>query len=185
MADNPGKISEVADSISSLLKERGYDHEVLPWEQLAPQLAQFAEMERSMTYVFLSIVIIVAVIGILNTMLMAVYERIKEVGVMAAFGYKPRNIVSLFLQEGLIIGVIGVLAGSILGVGISYYFSVVGITFTGADVVEFMETQVYPRLSMTDVLFPCIFAVGVALIAALYPAYKASSVEPVEALRHV
>jgi putative ABC transport system permease protein len=138
-----------------------------------------------MTYVFLSIVIIVAVIGILNTMLMAVYERTKEVGVMATFGYKPCNIVSLFLQEGLIIGVIGALAGSILGVGISYYFSVVGITFTGADVVEFMEAQVYPRLSMTDVLFPCIFAVGVALIAALYPAYKASSVEPVEALRHV
>ena len=183
MIDNPEHISDVAASISSVLQE--YDYEVLRWEQLSPELAQFAEMERSMSYLFLSIVIIVAVIGILNTMLMAVYERVKEIGVMAAFGYKRQNIISLFVLEGLIIGIIGALAGCIVGVGLIHYFSTVGITFTGADVVEFMEPHIYPRLSVVDVVFPCIFAVGVALVAALYPAYKASAVEPVEALRHV
>ncbi|MBU7032833.1 MAG: ABC transporter permease [Theionarchaea archaeon] len=185
LIDNPEEITDMTTSISSTLKGYGLEHEVLNWEQLSPELVQFAEMERSISFLFLSIVIVVAVIGILNTMLMAVYERFKEIGVMAAFGYKPRNIVSLFMLEGLIIGVIGVLVGCIVGIGIVYYLSQVGITFTGADVVAFMEPHVYPRLSIGNVVFPCVFAIGVALVAALYPAYKASRVEPVEVLRHV
>ena len=182
MVDHPEHINEVTSLISSALEN---NYEVFHWEELSPELAQFAEMERSMSFLFLSIVIIVAVIGILNTMLMAVYERVKEVGVMAAFGYKRLNIVSLFVMEGVFIGVIGALVGCVIGVVVVYYFSGAGMNFAGADVVEFMEPVIYPRLSVTDVVFPFVFAVGIALLAALYPAYKASSVEPAEALRHV
>lgn len=182
MVDHPERINEVTSLISSTLEN---NYEVFHWEELSPELAQFAEMERSMSFLFLSIVIIVAVIGILNTMLMAVYERVKEVGVMAAFGYKRLNIVSLFVMEGVFIGVIGALVGCVIGVVVVYYFSGAGMNFAGADVVEFMEPVIYPRLSVTDVVFPFVFAVGIALLAALYPAYKASSMEPAEALRHV
>lgn len=104
---------------------------------------------------------------------------------MAAFGYKPRTILGLFVLEGLIIGVMGAAIGCILGLGINYYLSQVGIDFAGADVVEFMETHIYPRLSVSDVVYPFVFAVLVTLLAAVYPAYKASQLEPVEALRHV
>jgi len=185
MIDNPEKVEDVTADIASTLQNKGYTYEVLHWEELAPELAQFAEMEKSMSFLFMSIVVIVAAIGILNTMLMAVYERIKEVGVMAAFGYKSQSILVLFMLEGLIIGVIGAVIGCILGLGITYYLSQVGMTFAGADVVEFMESHIYPRLSALDVVFPFFFAVTVTLLAALYPAYRASQLEPVEALRHV
>ncbi|MGD2249687.1 MAG: ABC transporter permease [Candidatus Methanofastidiosia archaeon] len=185
MADTPEHINTVTASVSNTLKEHMYQYEVFHWEDLAPELAQFAQMEKSMSFLFLSIVIIVAAIGILNTMLMAVYERVKEVGVMAAFGYKRRDILGLFVLEGLTIGVIGAVLGCILGLGINYYLSVVGINFSGAEVVEFMEARIYTRLSVKDVVYPFFFAVGIALLAALYPAYKASRLEPVEALRHV
>jgi ABC-type lipoprotein release transport system permease subunit len=185
MVDTPGTIEDITLDITTKVQKAGYDYEVLHWEELAPELAQFTEMEKSMSFLFLSIVIIVAAIGILNTMLMAVYERVKEVGVMAAFGYKRRDILVLFVLEGLFIGVVAAVLGSVLGVGITYYSSVVGIDFAGADVVEFMEPHIYPRLSVYDVVYPFLFAVGIALLAALYPAYKASRLEPVEALRHV
>ncbi|MBU7011329.1 MAG: ABC transporter permease [Theionarchaea archaeon] len=185
IVDNPEDVKTVTADIRETLHSNGLPLEALHWEQLSPELAQFAEMEKSMSFLFLSIVIIVAAIGILNTMLMAVYERVKEVGVMAAFGYKPRTILGLFVLEGLIIGVMGAAIGCILGLGINYYFSQVGIDFAGADVVEFMETHIYPRLSVSDVVYPFVFAVLVTLLAAVYPAYKASQLEPVEALRHV
>lgn len=185
MVDNPGKIEGTTAAIASVLQDKGYDHTVYHWEELAPELAQFAEMEKSMSFLFLSIVVIVAAIGILNTMLMAVYERVKEVGVMAAFGYKPRNILVLFVLEGFIIGVVGAVLGGIAGIGINAYLSRAGLEFTGADVVEFMETRIYTRLSVADVVYPFLFAIAIALVAALYPAYKASKLEPVEALRHV
>ena len=186
MVNRPEKVNDIAGSITSKLRAEGYDYEVLHWERLAPELAQFVEMKKSMTTLFVSIVIVVASLGILNTMLMAVYERIKEIGAMSAFGYKRRNIIALFLLEGLIIGIIGAIVGLILGVGVTQYFSVVGIDFgSGPAVVEYMETCIYPRLSVFDVVFPFFFAISVALLASLYPAYKASRLEPVEALRHV
>ncbi len=185
MVDNPEHIGEVTALLQQNLRENNYNYDVLHWEELSPELAQFSEMEKSMSFLFLSIVIVVAAIGILNTMLMAVYERVKEVGVMAAFGYKGRDILVLFVAEGLIIGVIGAVIGCILGMGINYYLSVAGIDFAGAEVVEFMETRVYTRLTLSDVVYPFFFAVGIALLAALYPAYRASRLEPVEALRHV
>ena len=104
---------------------------------------------------------------------------------MAAFGYKPRTILVLFVLEGFIIGVVGAVLGCIIGIGINSYLSRAGLEFTGADVVEFMETRIYTRLSASDVVYPFLFAIAIALLAALYPAYKASKLEPVEALRHV
>ena len=185
MVTDSKKVKNLNTSIESKLREGGYDYDVLHWEQLAPELAQFAEMEKSMSTLILFIVLIIATVGILNTMLMAVYERVKEIGVMAAFGYKRRNILVLFLLEGLIIGAVGALLGCILGVGINHFLSIVGINFAGGEVVEFYETCIYPKLSIYDVIYPFFFAIVVSILASLYPAYKASKLEPVEALRHV
>jgi len=186
MVDNPKQIEGLTASIASELRDKGYDYDVFHWEQLAPELAQFVDLQGRMAPIFLYMVLIVAAFGILNTMLMSTYERVKEIGVMAAFGYKRQNILVLFLLEGLMIGVIGALLGCILGAGVTHYLSVVGIDFgAGMGVVEFMEVRVYPGLSIHDVIYPFLFAVGISLLASLYPAYKASKLEPVEALRHV
>ncbi|MFX1251169.1 MAG: ABC transporter permease [Promethearchaeota archaeon] len=185
MVDNPQDLNFLTTVIKTELMNNDYDFEVFNWEELAPDLAQFVEMEKGFGTFFLLIVLFIASSGILNTMLMAVYERVKEVGVMAAFGYKRRHILILFLWEGLIIGIIGAIIGYILGLGITYYLSVTGIDFAGGAVVEFFETTVYPKLSLLDAILPFILAMFIALLASFYPAYKASKLEPVEALRHV
>ena len=183
--DQPEQAKEVANNIVAKIEEEGHDYEVLHWEQLAPELMQFVEMENGMLGIIALVVIVVASVGILNTMIMAVYERIKEIGVLAAFGYKRRDILLSFLLEGLMIGLVGASVGCLLGVGITQYLSIIGLEIPGAAVVEFMDPNVYPRLSMYDVAYPFLLAVVITLLAALYPAYKASRMEPVEALRHV
>ena len=185
MARDSGELEQLEDAVRQRLEEEDHMYEVLDWRQRTPELAEFVDMERNMVTFFLSIVLIISVIGILNTMLMAVYERVKEIGVMAAFGYTPRSILALFLLEGLVIGLIGASTGCILGAGITQYFSTVGIEFAGGAVVKFYETTVYPTLSTWDIFYPFLFAVGIAVLAALYPAHRASRLEPVEALRHV
>ena len=157
----------------------------MDWEELEPDLAQFVEMERSAFSFFGILILVIATVGILNTMSMAVYERTKEIGILAALGYKRRGILLSFLLEGFMIGIIGAAAGCILGTGITQYLSIVGITFGGAQVVEFMEATIYPTLSLYNVLSPFFLAIGITLLAALYPAYRASKMEPVEALKHV
>jgi putative ABC transport system permease protein len=181
----PEQAKEAADNIAAKIEEKGYQHEIYSWEQLAPELMQFVEMERGMMGIVALVVIVIATVGILNTMSMVVYERVKEIGVLAAFGYKRRDILLSFLLEGLIIGLIGAVIGCILGICMTQYLSITGIEMPGAAVVEFMDPNVYPRLTIYDVSYPFFLAVCITLVAALYPAYKASRMEPVEALRHV
>ena len=185
MAGRPSEAGEVAAEVSSRLGHQGYDYQVFDWEQLSPELVDFIEMERGMISIVGVIIVIIAAVGILNTMTMAIYERIRETGILAALGFKSRDILWCFLFEGIIVGSIAALVGSALGVGITQAASSIGISMPGAGVVEFMETTVYPRLAFQDAVFPFILALVIAPLAALYPSYRASKMQPVEALRYV
>ena len=134
-------------------------------------------------------VLIIAGIGILNLMLMAVFERTREMGVLAALGMKGRQIMGLFLLEGVFIGIIGAIIGCSLGALLLGWVGQVGINLSGAsgmgEVMALLGDRLYPSITLSDLLSRSVLVMVIAAIASLYPAWQASRQEPAQALHHV
>ncbi|MFB0535292.1 MAG: ABC transporter permease [Anaerolineae bacterium] len=170
-------------------------YEVDAWDTLDPSMKQMMEIEAQVMEIFGLIILLIAGVGILNLMLMAVFERTREIGLLAAMGLKRQETVALFLLEGVLIGLLGALAGSVLGGVIGAYYGRVGIDwmalYGGVDMSEaspligLMGDRLYLRIGI-DVLVGRALSVGViAALASLYPAWQASKREPAEALHYV
>jgi putative ABC transport system permease protein len=127
-----------------------------------------------------AISLLVAGIGIMNIMIVSLIERTREIGTLKALGMKSRTVLSIFLCESLIIGIIGAVLGIITGWGMGRVVAVV---------VERMF-NVGSGLTLTPILTPLVilgalgFGIGVSIVFALYPAWRASKLKPVEALRY-
>jgi putative ABC transport system permease protein len=115
-------------------------------------------------------------------MIMAVYERIKEIGTIAAIGTLPGKILSLFILEGFSLGLLGVISGNILAVIIMAIINLAKITFSfGRQTGLILSAKVMPM----DMLTISLIVILISVIASLQPALKASRMEPIKALRHV
>jgi putative ABC transport system permease protein len=155
--------------------------EVHSWEKLSP-FYNIARMIEVMTFFIKLMLIAVVLISIMNVMIMAVYERIREIGTIAAIGTLPRKILSMFVMEGFCLGVIGVVAGSIIGLAIILILNLVGLKFDfGMQKDLVLAATIAPR----DLIMTSGIVILVAVIASLQPALKASRMEPIKALRHV
>ena len=138
-----------------------------------------------------AISLLVAGIGIMNIMIVSLMERTREIGILKALGMKSRTVLLIFLCESVIIGLMGATIGIASGWGLA---NVVAIVFRGgggafmggshAAVAEGGEMTITPVLTATVFLGALAFGVGVSLIFALYPAWRASKLKPVEALRY-
>ena len=111
---------------------------------------------------------------------MSVYERIKEIGTIAAMGTTPSTITKLFLTEGLMLGVFGAIVGSILSFIIVFIINAVGITFSFG---RQDSLTLNPTLSLNEVLVVGVIVILISLIASISPARKAANLNPVDALR--
>jgi putative ABC transport system permease protein len=155
--------------------------EVHPWERLTP-FANIAKMIDMLTIFVRVMLIAIVLVSVMNVMVMAVYERIREIGTVAAIGTPPRRILGLFLSEGLLLGLAGTAAGIVLSVIAIYGHNAAGLTF------NFGQQQGLPlvgSLAVREVLAVGGMVVAVAVIASLQPAWKASRMHPIVALRHV
>jgi ABC-type lipoprotein release transport system permease subunit len=166
-------------------------YEIDTWDTLRPEMRQTMDT-KAMTTTFISfIVLLIASIGILNLMLMAVFERTREMGVLAALGMKGRQIMGLFLLEGALIGVVGAVIGCIIAVVILLIMGQVGFglsAFSGSDMGEItalMGDRIYPSFTVPDVIGRGVVVALIAALASLYPAWQAARQEPAEALHHV
>jgi ABC-type lipoprotein release transport system permease subunit len=186
-----GQEPPVVDTLQTALP--GY--EVDAWDTLDPSTKQMMELEAQVWGLFGLIILLIAGVGILNLMLMAVFERTREIGVLAAMGLKRWETVALFLLEGVLIGLLGALAGSLLGGAIGVYFGRVGLDFMalygGMDVGEFgeliglMGDRIYFRIGIDVLVERALTVAIIAALASLYPAWQASRREPAEALHYV
>jgi len=113
---------------------------------------------------------------------MAVFERVREIGTIAAIGTLPHKILSMFIIEGLCLGVTGVFIGNIAGAAIIFILNLLKITFTFGQQKDLL---LYASIKPNDILVISITVIIVSVIASLQPAFKASKMEPIEALRHV
>ena len=154
--------------------------EVHTWEGLSP----FANIARMIDLldVFIRVMLVgIVLISVMNVMMMAVYERIREIGTIAAIGTPPRRILTLFIFEGLLLGLIGTLIGTALSLGIVYVLNLWPVHFAFARQV----IQLAPSIAAADVVLIGSIVLVVAVLASLQPAWKAARMDPITALRHV
>jgi ABC-type lipoprotein release transport system permease subunit len=165
----------------------GYD--VDSWETLRPEFRETMETKAAVTGFMGIVVVLIASIGILNLMMMAVFERTREMGVLAALGMKGRQIMGLYLLEGTFIGIVGAAIGCTLGAVLLWWLSQVGIDFASAqgmgEITALMGERLYPTVSPGDIVSRGVLVAVVAALASLYPAWQASRQQPAEALHHV
>jgi putative ABC transport system permease protein len=184
--DDFSRLSSVADVLHATLDPMTNKmdkplFELHSWEELTP-FYNVVRMIDIMTLGVKILLIAVALISVLNVMMMSVYERIREIGTLAAMGTRPGRIMALFLAEGFSLGLVSSLAGATIGLGILWI-----LNLTGVD-VTFGHNQVFtlaPSIAPLEVISACLIVLGVSIVASLQPAAKAAKLEPVEALRHV
>jgi len=155
--------------------------EVHTWEKLSP-FFNIARMIDLMTFFIKLMLIAIVLISIMNVMIMAVYERIREIGTIAAIGTQPGKILQMFVLEGFCLGVGGAAIGSIVGIGIILILNLLKLTYSfGRDTGIILQASISPA----DVLMISATVIIISVIASLQPAFKASRMEPIKALRHV
>lgn len=154
--------------------------EVHTWETLSP-FYNISRMIDIMTFFIRIMLIAVVLISIMNVMIMAVYERIREIGTIAAIGTLPGKILSMFIVEGFCLGAIGAIVGNILALIIMVIINSLGITFNFGRQILVVSASITPM----DVLVISGIVIVISVVASLQPALKASRMEPIKALRHV
>ena len=162
--------------------------DVKSWSDLNPILATMMQSVSGMIGIFFFIINIAIGIVILNAMLMAVFERIKEFGVLKALGVGPWGVLKLIYAESLLQLVISVVIGLLMALPILWYLVVFGInmgSMAGTDMMGMTMMDIwYAELSPQVFSQPIMMTIFVVIFAVLYPAYKAAVIQPVDAMRH-
>lgn len=180
-------VESVVQSIEKITGKTNY--EIMGWDTLLPEIAQFCIIDDAAEYIFAFILYIVIAFGILNTIQMGVFERTREFGVMLSIGTAPGQIVKMILIESFIISSVGIFIGVIIGYILSYIFKIYPIDFSA-----FSRDISYLKLSVK--LLPCnatMLNVSVTTVCVLFfsmlfsafPAWRASKLNPVEAIRQL
>jgi putative ABC transport system permease protein len=156
-------------------------YEIHTWKKLTP-FFNIVRMIDVMTFFIKLMLIAIVLISIMNVMIMAVYERTREIGTIAAIGTLPGRILSMFIIEGLSLGLLGAISGTALGGLAVVILNAVKIRF------NFGRQQglvLISSINLADVLVIAAIVVAVAVLAGFRPAFQASRLDPIKALRHV
>jgi ABC-type lipoprotein release transport system permease subunit len=180
-----GQEAEVIASLKPLLP--GY--EIESWETNFPELQSALGSKGSVMNIFSVVILMIAGIGILNLLLMAVYERTREIGLLGALGLRPREILQLFVLEGTLIGLVGVVAGIVLGLVINGILMQVGLDYSAfSGITSYMALageRIYPGWGVDKLLWRALTVAIISALAAFIPAREAARREPAEALHYV
>jgi len=177
------------DEVIASLKSSVSGYEIESFQANYPDLASAINSKGGVMNVFSVIIIAIAGVGILNLLLMAVYERTREIGVLGAMGLKPRQIAVLFVLEGTMIGLVGVAAGVVLGLALNGYLMRVGMDFGSmtqvASYMALVKDKVYPTWGVEKLVMRASMVAIISALAAVIPAIEAGRREPAEALHFV
>jgi ABC-type lipoprotein release transport system permease subunit len=177
---------EDADAVASSLRAPGL--KLLTWRDLNQLMLQAMESSMGFLYLIYLIVLAIAAVVVTNTMLMSVFERTREMGILAALGMKGRQIMMMFLLESAMLGAIGVILGVVLGSLGVYYLATEGIHF-GEMMADVASTQIaygetmYAAFQWADTAVISIVCWIIMVLASLYPAWFSTRKEPIDALR--
>lgn len=178
----PQVLAELNATLGQMLNQQGKPAlEIHDWKKLTPFTA-IANMIDLLTLFIKVMLVAIVLISIMNVMVMAVYERMREIGTLAAIGTPPRRILGLFVAEGLLLGLAGTVIGTLISLGAVGLLRHYPVYF---DFGRQENLQLVPGLAAGDVLFIGVLVTIIAVLASLQPAWKASRMDPITALRSV
>jgi len=170
------------DAVASALK--GSSLKVLTWKDLNPLILDWETQANSYISILYLIILAIAASVIVNTLIMSVYERTREIGILSAIGMRGGRIMLLFLAESALLAVGGVIMGVFLGLLANFLFNIHGFYIGNMGLTGFMVADtIFARLTVNDAINLSIVTFIVTILAGLYPAIMASRMQPVEALR--
>lgn len=181
MDDLPAVYAKLESELGAFKNDQGKPvFEVHSWKQLTP-FANIAKMIDLLTLFIKIMLITVVLVSVMNVMIMAVYERMGEIGTIAAIGTPPGRISSLFIWEGFLLGGLGSLLGTVLFAIALLVINNANITF---DFGRQKDLLLQAGIDPAQVVFIVLLVIAVSVLASLQPAIKASRLDPIEALRH-
>ncbi len=185
IVDNIENVEEVA---ARLQRQLGNSYEVLTYIDILPLIVAQVDMYKQMMYYVYMFIGLAMIFGIVNTMLMSVYERIQEFGVLMAIGMRNGRIFWMVIVEAAILGAIGTVAGLALGILLILAFSNSGIDFSvfAEGLTSFgVGAVIYPRLTLQSIWSVMLIIPLTTILGAVYPAIRATRLQPVTAIRYV
>lgn len=176
----PGVMAILQRELGQLKNQNGKPaFEIHAWKKLTP-FSNIARMIDLMTLFIKIMLVAIVLVSVMNVMIMAVYERIREIGTLGAIGTPPGRILSMFLMEGFLLGLFGTLIGTVLSFISVQLFRKFPIHF---DFGRQTDLILVPEIAFNDVLFIGTLVTLIAVLASLQPAWKASRMDPINALR--
>ena len=178
--------NEMVDIIQNKVKEFIPDYEILNWKEISPELSYLTEIMDMYMYIFIIIILLALLFGIINTMLMVILERRKEIGMLMAVGMNKIKVFTLILVETVQLSLVGGVVGVFTGGLISKYFETHAINMSmfaeGLSKIGW-DSMVYCSVEIDMIFNVTIMVIIAGIIASVYPAYKALKYDPAEALR--
>ncbi|MBI4822235.1 MAG: ABC transporter permease [Deltaproteobacteria bacterium] len=177
-------LREKMAKIEEIVSKAGLELKVVDWQTASGMVGQFIIMIRVVLYIAISIIFLVALVIINNSMIMATMERVTEIGTIRAIGARRRFVLALFLLETLALGVISGTAGSLAGAAVVTWIGKIGIP-AQSDVMVFLFAgpRLYPAFGIQHLIFAIVTIVVVSVVSTFYPARLATRIQPIEAMR--
>ncbi len=173
----------ISDKISKIIQSRlGYPFIVKDWKEMNKSLFSALKLEKMTMFVILTMIVIVGALNIVSTLVLMVMEKTKDIAILRAMGAPSKGIMKVFIIQGLLVGIVGTIAGLINGLAICYLLKKYKFINLPADVYYISKLPVQVQLG--DVLFIAVSAICISLIATIYPAIYASRLNPVDILRY-
>ncbi len=172
-----------SNTVAKAIQERlGYPYWTKDWKMMNRNLFSALKLEKVTMFVILTMIVLVGALDIISTLVMVVMEKTKDIAILRAIGASSRSVMAVFMLQGLMVGVIGTLAGLLSGLGICHLLAKYKFISLPSDVYYISTLPV--RVESLDVLFVAGSAVLISFLSTIYPSWHAARLDPVEAIRY-
>jgi lipoprotein-releasing system permease protein len=181
------KVKEIG---KEMRKKLGFPFWTKDWMEMHRNLFSAMKLEKIMMFIILVLIILVAAFNIISTLIMVVMEKYKDIAILKSMGASSKGILKIFVIEGLVTGVVGTVLGTVLGLVVVFNLSgiqgllekLLGLKILASDVyyIDKLPSEVNPL----DIALIVMTAILISLLATLYPSWRASKLDPAEALRY-
>lgn len=172
-----------AENVKGIIEEKmGYPFTAFTWFDLNKNLFNWMAIEKWGSFIILSLIIMVAAFNIVSSLIMIVMEKTRDIGILKSMGAESKSIMRIFMFESLIVGLMGAVIGTALGVSVCFIQQKFGIISLPSDV--YIISKLPMLMELWDIIAINVAAISLCLLAGVYPAFQASKLNPVEAIRY-